>query len=971
MATQVTNLELLDKIRAAQANPSLILQTAIDLQEQASSGQVNYVDPSNPAVAQMETSAVIHAASVQQNMFSLRALYPNLAQTPEDLYNHMSYRDYINRFASPSTDIFNFFVSFNQFMNRAVRVPGTDYSMITIPRDTRVTVNKYVTFTFQYPINIKYFDSQSLEVSYDNDIESPLQSLKTNIIVSDLVSDPNSNDKWIRFSIPLLQVKINKVSGNVQPGAYFVMNVDFTDQYCLTRAWWRSSSTDGWKEMLTTHSPSVYDPSRPTMQLKVIDNTLNASLPLIYQNQGLVIGEIRLDVYTSKGAEIIDLAEYPLTEYIIDMESLDPNRDSTVYTAAAANVTVRCRSLSLMSSGKNALTFDELKERVIYSSLGEPEIPITNITFKNSADNRGFDLVPDVDVVTNRIFLATRSLPAPSDKNLVTSANIGMSTYVTTDPTLIDHPWVKVHGKRTTFLSKNLYQSNNGILRLLSKQEVDNINALPVTSKLNTINSGNYLYSPFYYVLDTSSLEFQVRPYQLDQPVASNLDFREQNTTIQLVVNTSEFNLRKVDTGYKLRIVTNSGDSYKNLGDAEVNAQLGIRLKNSQRYAYWLGALVGKTATNERIYEFDIQTEYDINEDNELIVTNGLIDATSSTPVEIALDAKFSIFHTTSSITSVYKPSEIDSLIGKFMLPDPSVGITYETLDLEFGKSLDGLWSRGRTLPDSNIYKRYNQDVLDIAEEDVYAEPPFTIENGQVVYHYLYRAGEVKKDANGDPIILHHKGDVIIVNGEPVIDKQEIGSREFDILMIDGRHYFVDDQAYLAYNLEFVRTLVDWITEDIPLIQAKALEKTKVFFYPKNQLARTTLVTGDYIQETVESEQPVEIDAWVKDSLLRDATRRAEVTTQTVRYLANWISKPRVAVSDAITALADIYGASSDAIKVHGLAQPKDIQLVIIAFDEQRLSLRRILDVQQDGTYIIREDVTINLYKADPVVLPR
>lgn len=950
----------------------MILQTVISLQEDASNGTVNYVDPSNPIVSQIETSAVVHASTVQQNVFSLRSLYPSLAQTPEDLYNHMSYRDYINRFASPSTDPFNFFVSFSQFMARAVRVPGTDYSMITIPRDTRVTVNKYVTYTLQYPINIKYFDTNSIEVSYDNAIESPLQSLSTNIIVSDIVTDPNSRERWIRFTVPLVQVSVDKVTGNVQPGSYYVNPITFTDQFVMARAYWKSTATnDNWQEMLTTFSPSVYDPTTPTMQFKVIDDKLYSSLPLIYQNSGLVIGSLRIDVYTSKGSEIINLSEYPITDYVINMESLDANRDTTVYTAAAIGVSTSCRSLAIMSGGKDALTFDQLKERVIYSSLGAQVLPITNINIEAAAENAGFELVPDVDVVTNRIFLATRSLPSPSDSRLVTSANIGIATYLTTDPSAVDHPWVKVHGKRTTFLSKNLYQSTNGILRLLSYNEVQDLKTLPVVTKLSTVNNNNYLYSPFYYVIDTASLELVVRPYHLDQPVASDLNFRSQNATIQLVVNTSEYNLRKVDTGYKLRIQTNSGNLYKNMPDAEVACQLSYRLANSTRYAYWNGTLIGRTSTNERIYEFDIQTTYDINEDNQLIVINGKIDATSETPIEVDLSGQFNIFHTTSSITSLYVPSEMDDMIGKFMLPVPSVAITRETVNLEFGKYLDALWSRARTLPDSDVYMRYNQDIPAIAETDIYAEPPFIIEDGQIVYQYIAKQGEPILDENGSPVILHYKGDIVKVNGEPVIEKQEIGSREFDILMVDGRHYFVDDSAYVAYNLEFVTTLVDWITDDIPALQAKTLEKTKIFFYPKNQLAKATLIVADYTQETIDSEQPITIDAYVTNSLLNDTERRAVMNTQTIRYLSTWIAQTRVSVSDAVIGLADLYGESADSIKVYGIAQPKDIQLVIIAFDEQRLSLKRILDVQQDGTFIIREDVTINLYKADPTPLPR
>lgn len=970
MALDVTNVQLLDKINKSQVNPSAILQTVVSLMEDANAGTVSYVDPSNPVITQIETSAVIHTSSVQQHIAALRGLYPNLAQTPEDLYNHMSYRDYLNRFASPSTDPFYFFVSLNQFINKAVAVPDTNYSMITIPRDTTITVNKYVTFTLQYPINIKYFDTNSIEVSYNNSIESPLQDLTTNIIVSDVLVDPNSRERWIRFTLPAPQVSVNKVTGNVQPGAYYVNTIDFTDQYCMTRAWYRSGDTAEWKEMLTTYSPTVYDPDTPTVQLKVIGQTLNVSLPLIYQSTNSVIGELRFDVYTTKGSEIINLGDYPMEQFILNMESLDPNRDLDVYTAAALRVSTSCRSTSIMSGGKDALSFAALKERVINSSIGPQNTPITNIDIQSAAENMGFSLVPNIDVVTNRIFLATRSLPTPTNTRLVTSANIGISTYVTDDPSEIVHPWVKVHGKRTTFLSKNLYQSNNGSLTLLSADAVEALKLLPPDSKLTTVNNNSYLYTPFYYVLDTNSLELMVRPYHLDQPVASDLNFKDQNTTLQLVVNTSGYNLQKIDNGYKLTISTNSGNFYKQLPDNEIYAQLAVKLKNSTRYAYWLGTQIDKTETGERIFEFTILTEYDINEDNQIIFTNGKIDASSQTPIEVDLSSPFEIFHITTSLTGLYKPSDMDDLIGRFMISAPCAAITREFVTMEFGKYLGSLWSRGRTLPDSDIYQRYNQDVYRIAQEDIFNEPPFTIdENGELVWNILYKKGDTELDNQGNPIIEHYKGDIVKFNGEPVIDKTLVGSREFDMLMVDGRHYFVDDAAYLAYNREFVTTIVDWVTEDLPSLQARTLEKTKIFFYPKNQLTRTTLVVDDYVEQTIPSEQSITIDAYVVDGILTDPERSSALSTQTIKYLANWISNPRVAISDAVVALQDIYGDSADAIKVYGIGGSKDIQLVVIAFEEQRLTLKRILDVQMDGTFIIREDVTINLLKANPIPL--
>lgn len=951
----------------AGANPSQIVQSAMDLLESASEGAIQYVDASNPAISNLETSAVIHASGLDQSVALLGRIYPALAQTPEQLYAHMSYRDYINRFASPSTDPFMLFFPESQFMQRAIRVPNSDYHKVTIPRDTTIRVNDYVTFTLQYPVDIKYYDAQHLEVAYNTDRTSPIQDLTTNMLVPELFVEPGTTNRWIGVQIEMPQVNVSKQTGNIQAGRYFVHNYNFTDQYFMARVWYRNSDTAPWTEMVTTYSPTVYDPTVPTAQLKVIDATLNVSIPLIYQNSGLISGDVRVDIYTTKGAEVLDLANYEPDQFLINMEPLDPVLDTDQYTAAAIGINFTAKSNSVMSGGKNALTFAQLKDRVINNSVGPQEKPITNVNIKSEAEDHGFELVPNTDVVTNRIFLATRALPAPSDSRLITPATIGISTYITDDPKGVSHPWVKNHGERTTFLSKNLWQSENGIMRLMGANEVESLKVADPIVKLRMVNNNKYLYTPFYYVLDTDSEELQVRAYNLDTPEASNLNFISQNPTIQLVINTaSNYSMQKVDDGYILQIQTKSGTFYKNLLDNEVYAQLAVRLKNSTRYAYWLGKQVAKTADGERIFQFNLDTTYDLDGDDQLYLTNGQIDNTSVAPIEVDLTSTFEIFHITTSLTGLYRPSNIDELIGRFQISDPCAGVTRESLKLKFGANMVGLWTRGRTLPDSESYQRYAEDIPLVYDHDVFADPPFTIDGEQIIYDYIARAGEIVYEGE-TPVILHKKGDVVYYDGKPVVSEIYSGQREFDLLTVDGQYYFVDDDAYLDYRKEFTRIIVDWITNDIPVLQRDAIEKTKIYFYPKNQLDNITLLIDDYTEQTIPSAQSFELSLYVSDMIYRSTEQRERIKNLTIRYLASWVSGLEVSVSDAIDALKDLYGDDVKSLTMPGLGGALNLQYALISKQQSRMSLKRNLQALQSGKYIIQEDVVVNFYKANPI----
>lgn len=964
---QINAAKLKDAIKAAGANPSQILQASIDAIEAASSGEVQYVDASNPAISCMETSSVVHALSIDQHMATLRKIYPILAQTPDEIYPHMSYRDYINRFATPSEDPFMVFMPEPQFLQKAIRPNGADYVMVTIPRGSTVTVNKFITFSLQYAINIKYYDNRQMEVSYDSSVLSPIQDLTTNLLTSEVVTVPDANGRYIGFGLMIPQVAVTKYMGNVQSGSLFTGNYTFTDQFYMVRAWYRNTEGADWTEMETSYTPTVYNPTSPTLVIKVVNDSVNVVLPLLYQSTGLVNGEIRIDVYTTKGAATVNLADYTPDQFVLNMETLDRQRDTDAFTAAAQGINFTIRSNSLVNGGKNSLSFEELRTRVINNSVGPQQLPITLNNIKAAGENRGFEIVPHIDVVTDRIFLATRSLPRPSNSRLVTSASIGISTFISDDPKGITHPWVRKHGDRTTFLSKNLYRSDNGILKLLPAQEVEDLKMADTITKLRMVNSNKYLYTPFYYVLDTSSLELQTRAYMLDYPEARSRNFLYQNPSIQMVVNSDVYSLQKVDKGYVLQIQTRSGDIYKNLQDDTVYCQLAVRLLNTDRYGYWRGRLVGKTASGERIFQFNLDTDYDIDAENQIFMTNGQITSTTDVPIEIDLTSKFEIFHLTSSLPQDYEPSGVDQIIGRFQFMEVVAAATHEQLTLEFGKPLESLWTRGRTLPDSEVYERYAADVPMVFDKDEFAEPPFVITGGKVVYKYIARAGQPVLDGAGKPVILYKKGDIVYNNGVPVISSTATGNREFDLMTVEGQFYFVDDPAYTAYRDEFTKVIVDWVTQDIPLIQADTLEKTKIFFYPKNQLATTTILVADYTEETIPSGQSLVADLYVTDEVYRSSEQRERVRNLLITYLDEWIKQTEVGVSTATHGILDLMGNDVKEVYLRGLGGSKNIQYALIAKDQTRMSLKRNLDVLQNGKFYIQEDVLINFYKSTPI----
>ena len=108
-------------------------------------------------------------------------------------------------------------------------------------------------------------------------------------------------------------------------------------------------------------------------------------------------------------------------------------------------------------------------------------------------------------------------------------------------------------------------------------------------------------------MLDNSLSEFEVRAYDLDRPSINSFSFNDQNNTAAAIVNTKNIRIEKINTGYKIRVTTESDSFYESLSDDTVGAQLAFIPINEIDHAYLNGELVGKTTINgkqERIFEF-------------------------------------------------------------------------------------------------------------------------------------------------------------------------------------------------------------------------------------------------------------------------------------------------------------------------------------------------------------------------------
>lgn len=962
--------KLMGNLELYKYNPTAIQRVALDYLEAVTNAEVDIVDPTNPFVFLLETSAVQTALAINETRLALRKQYPSLSQSEDEVYMHMSDKDFSDRFATPAESIFTFIINVNSFITHALDSPNEGCHKVTIPRNTEVVLGSW-TFSLEYPIDIRRFYNGMVQVTYDTNKMSPLRTLSTNVI--DYVASKTADGTYLlKFKVPLSQFVVETTEFPVQVSTGFAQTVVFSDNYYYCRVFYKKEKgVAQWIEMNTTHTDQVYDIYNPTAVLKVLNSEqkLTVTIPGVYLNSKTVDGTVRIDVYTTKGPLSEDLSNYQIAAFTTTLRAIDELSDVTPYTAAMSDVMYMAYSDDMVTGGSAPLSFLELRNRVINNAVGVNQLPITNAQLVAFMERKGFEIVKNVDVITNRIFVATKNLPPPSNQRLITAANLSVETFVCNLNKLTGQPGVSVNSRDTptrwTVRSNTLFEYSNGFIEIIPQDTLQKYVKGSITKLASLSKEKKFLYTPFYYVLDNSNNEFDMRAYHLDQPALTNLSFVSQNPTALLEVNTGSYSIEKTTTGYKITIVTKSGSGYKQLMESHVGLQMSL-VPEDENYPVFLMAKETRRLNDERVYEFNLVSNHDVDNRHRIYFTNFQTEKAESISVPVALNTKINLFYTTSSVPTDYRSAPMDLMLGSFQLPINSVGVTHEVISVTFGHALTNLWTQTRSVADTEAYLVYEEDVPMYYDEDIYQADPvtgleFTLDpvTNEPVFTILHRAGDlIYRD--GQQVFKHRRGDPILGPALVAQIGERATDRHCDMLFVDGCYYLATDTKYKDYLKELANVLDQWIYTDLGEIDSVLLEQTKMYYYPKKTVGSVEVMLNDDSKAVMPAEQSLNVVLYVRDVVFKDMQLREEINRKTVIYLNEALQKSVVSISTIMSDLKALYTNSVVSFRVWGLGGESNYDVVSIVNQQDRLCLKKHLVPQEDGTLVVAEDITIS-----------
>jgi hypothetical protein len=954
-------------------NPAAIQRVGLEVLRNVYDGNINIVDATNPFVFCLENTATNTAAFMIQNEATTRRLYSAAAVTMDDLYLHMSDKDHIGQHATPSKATFKILLNKSELLSRMILDINTGIKKIRIPRNT-VFYASDIPFSLQYPVDIRQPAHGGLQASYIVNQVSPLKTLTTNAI--DVVELRNSDGTtYVQIEVEVDQFFVEQRTNDVSAVSGFTTDIPLTDSFYHLRCYVQNEDNT-YTEINVTHTSQVYDPFSVTAVVKVLEKTVQVTIPSVYTTTGQITGKLRLDVYQTKGTLTTSLGTYKAEDFKADWINLDEN-DDDIYTTAISNFrSIVVYSTTDVNGGSAASTFLELKNRVIANTTGALNAPITNVQIEGELAQEGYEIIKNVDTITNRIYLASKALPKPTDESILTPAAAAIPRIQLTLKEAANIYGARDNGKRITLTSKTLYQNKDGITRPLTSAEFNAINNLPVLQKCIDVTAGNYYYSPFTYVLDATLATFEVRSYFIDNPFINTKSFVSENATTGYQASVdSSYSVSKNDTGYVIDIVTKSSDNFKGLDDANVHVRLAFKPHNQTKKVYLTGVLKGKTSTGERLYSFDLNTDYDIDLDDKMVFTN-TNGSESAIAIKGALDNDFDVyFCTTAEVPSTWMYSPLDDEINAFDLPEGAYAVSNERLNVILGYRLKGLWALSRSNVTSTPYQVYATDVPAYYKADVYEVDPatgaaFTIdEQGNLVYNILHRRGDPKLDTNGDPIYEHLKGEVVYdEDGNPSIvpGYERDLLRLVDVLTIEAPYYFaipVDFSSTTNYRTIIAKTLNQWITEDIPSFNERLLDKTEIYFYPKVATGDIEVLTNNNEVTIIPASQSFTVKLMVSPTVYDDTILLTALRSTTTKTIDASLQGKTVSISTIERDLLQAYGDDVIAVEVMGLGGVDTHNTFTVLSNSNRCSIRKRLSALPDNSLTVEEDITIEFVK--------
>lgn len=899
------------------------------------------------------------------------------ARNISDLSNHMSDEDWDGVFAEPSKTTLRFLIPVTEIDRAAITYETFDhellnfYKKLVIPKDTLIkVVDTY--FWLEHAVEIRIMEHGGIQVLYDTTQTSPFQTLGTNYPEREFIT--LSTVKHLAVYLPVRQIAIkeipNKASNNI---VGFSFTHTFDDKLYKIRAFIQPWNSNQRVEMTVIFNRDSYDPAYPTMTIDLVDdNQFVASIPTVYLENGLGIGDVTLLVYTTKGAYQRDLRTIGQNYYSPAFYNYNnPKGALNEYEAPFKTIDgllVSCTAP--ITGGVDSMTFDQLKQLKIYDHR-KREVPISNIDLTQKFSKAGYSMIKSIDYPNSRLYRVTKSIPKQDtksyeDEQFITfnsSLGIFVGPILTSINELVALGVGKLNGYRYTLLPGTIFEISDNKAVIWSDLERRTLLNASAQTKIDTTTTRTLVANPYYYVLDTTNDQVRLRPYYLDEPSIVEQTFFYENPYLGINIGVSKDGItiyKKEDgSGYRIELVTLSSDVYKEIDDEKLGVQIAFDVNEGSAKKTARGYLLGKNENKERKWAFDLDTDWDIDHNNNIYFKGFRQFGISKDTVTASLNQSISFIFTYEG-DSTKEKSTADLKIDQSLFDTQVTAIVETEFNVEFGRYLNHLYYSVRPMVGALKYKTYEQDVL-----LTYTENLFKYENGELVVEdgkavVLHRKGEVIKDDDGTATLAHRKGDIVRDDeGNPVpLDVREI-KYYWEFVAFDYNYLLSQDDYDTDYYDQVKSYIAVDVMDEISVLGNTRLERTLIFFKPKSTIGYTSVVINESQEVEIKNDLQFSVVYYLTKEGYVDRNLKSTLRVSTHKEINNLLVNNTISRSDFVTALRNISDGNIVEVGVTVGSGSRTIEVASNVDTTNGFAVRKKLTVTGDGFLTIEEDIDV------------
>ncbi len=940
-------------------NPVKIQRNVLDAIEINAEANITLTDPTNPFLMLMEANISLTNDALNENVVNLRRTYPSLATKATDLYHHISDIEAINMYAVPSKAVMLITVNLKQLIESGYEVDNK--ILATIPEFTYITVDN-TKFTILNNIRITYFkDSKKINIEQltsTNDI-----AIKDIGVLKNIITVDENNNSWVQFETLVRQTERHVIEDSIISGMGFKKEVILDDQYYTTNVFVKNQmSNNVWKKINVSHSDIVFDPNIPTIHIKVLDDRVIYSVPEIYLLNNTITGSIKLEIYTSKGKLTLNLHKIPVNEYILTLGNTTDDES----TAVMENIITIPSSRNILDGGRDQRTMEELRTTIIENTTGQNTLPITQNEIEEISSYDGFNVTRVLDVVTDRYFIATKSIPEPLDKKVKSKMDVFLNKIHIISDEYSNNDFIKpLSRNRLVMRSGTTFINENNVVKPLSNTEYKTLKNLTSLELVKTLSENKYFVTPFYYITDIISGSVKSRIFDFDSPKLSNLTILSKNTN-EVSANVEQYTTYTNSKGFVLVFTVVGNSKYEEINTSNIKAQLSIKLPNSVNDTQFYATMDPVT----KYLKFEIATDFFVDEVDHITILNGNSELKDLT-MDLISNISLIIYTNDPNIVKTSYSVTNDIVYDKDI---NIMALSKETLELNLGKEFKYLWNnvstdyteRKYSTYKDNVPMTYVEDIYDVHEDGSIFTPVDTDDDGEcddIEYNILHHKGDLMYDDEGNQLYKHSKGDVKHDDrGNPVIDGYSGIIRYLDILMLEYEYTLTLTVSYTDYKENVLKLLRLYIDKNMSDLNERMLDNTAIFYSPSRTNANSEINVG--LNKFL-------ISSVVRPKVVLYILKSSPILNDKISYLRSIIGMiihkhldtNNINLNTIKDDIIFTFGDGVKGVKILGLDGELELEIFKVNFGSSKLSMAKKISYDVSNNIMIEYDIDIEIHQ--------